>query len=107
MPTDPTYTPVTRRPSNDTPTVAPRAELADKPKYVQVGQEKFSAPANPLRIKIRSIGAKPVILSRRTHRIRRHDRQEYKLRNVVERFINRINHWRRVAVCYDKLAVTF
>jgi transposase len=87
--------------------VARRAELADKPKYVQVGKERFSAPAHSLLNKIRSIGAKPVILSRRTHRIRRHDRQKYKFRNVVERFINRIKHCRRVAVCYDKLAVTF
>ena len=107
MPTDPTYTPVTRRPSNDTPTVAPHAELADKPKYVQVGKEKLSALARPLRNKIRSIGAKPVILSRPTHRIRRHDRQKYKLHNVVERFINRIKHCRRVAARYDKLALTF
>jgi transposase len=45
--------------------------------------------SDPLRNEIRSIGAKPVILSRRTHRIRRPDREEYKLRNVVERFINR------------------
>jgi transposase len=87
--------------------VAPRAELADKPKYVQVGKEKFRAPAHPLRNKIRSTGAKPVILSRRTHRIRRHDRQKKKLRNVVERFINRIKHCQRVAARYDKLAVTF
>jgi transposase len=63
--------------------------------------------SDPLRNKIRSIGAKPVIPSRRTHRIRRHDRQRYKLRNVVERFINRIKNCRRVATRYDKLAVTF
>jgi transposase len=63
--------------------------------------------SDPLRKKIRSIGAKPVIPSRRSHRIRRHDREKYKLRNVVERFINRIKHCRRVATRYDKLAVTF
>ena len=38
---------------------------------------------------------------------RRLDRQRYKLRNVVERFIGRIKHCRRVATRYDKLAVTF
>jgi transposase len=63
--------------------------------------------SDPLRHKIRSIGAKPVIPSRRTHRIRRHDRRRYKLRNVVERFINRLKNCRRVATRYDKLAATF
>jgi transposase len=37
----------------------------------------------------------------------RHDRQRYKLRNVVERFINKIKNCRRVATRYDKLAVTY
>jgi transposase len=60
-----------------------------------------------LRNVIRSIGAKPVIPSRRSHRIRRHDRERYKLRNVVERFINKIKNCRRMATPYDKLAVTF
>ena len=63
--------------------------------------------SDPLWNKIRSIGAKPVIPSRRTHRIRRHDRRRYKLRNVVERFISRLKHCRRVATRYDKLAATF
>ena len=63
--------------------------------------------SDPLRKKIRSAGAKPVIPSRRNCRTRRHDRQLYKLRNVVERFINRIKHCRRVATRYDKLAATF
>jgi putative transposase len=62
--------------------------------------------SDPLRNEIRSIGAKPVIQSRRTHRTRRHDRHRYKLHNVVERFINKIENWRRVATRYDKLAVT-
>src|SRR5215472_3957825 len=46
MPTDPSPTRVTRRPSNHLPRVAPRAELSDKTKYVQVGTEKFSALAS-------------------------------------------------------------
>ena len=75
-----------------------------EPKHV-IGDKGYDS--DPLRNKIRSIGAKPVIPSRRSHRIRRHDRQRYKLRNVVERFINRIKHCRRVATRYDKLAVTF
>jgi transposase len=75
-----------------------------KPEFV-IGDKGYDS--DPLRNEIRSIGAKPVIPSRRTHRIRRHDRQRYKLRNVVERFINKIKNCRRVATRYDKLAVTF
>jgi transposase len=75
-----------------------------KPEFV-IGDKGYDSDS--LRRTIRSIGAKPVIPSRRTHRTRRHDRQRYKLRNVVERFINRIKHCRRVATRYDKLAVTF
>jgi transposase len=75
-----------------------------EPEFV-IGDKGYDS--DPLRDGIRSIGAKPVIPSRRTHRIRRHDRQRYKLRNVVERFINKIKNCRRVATRYDKLAVTF
>ena len=75
-----------------------------QPEFV-IGDKAYDS--DPLRNEIRSIGAKPVIPSRRTHRIRRHDRQRYKLRNVVERFINKIKNCRRVATRYDKLAVTF
>jgi transposase len=74
------------------------------PKYV-IGDKGYDS--DPLREKIRSTGAKPGIPSRRACRIRRHDRQEYKLRNVVERFVDRIKQCRRVATRYDKLAVTF
>jgi transposase len=35
-------------------------------------------------------------------RPRFYDRTKYKLRNVAERFINRIKHYRRVATRYDK-----
>ena len=63
--------------------------------------------SNPLRKKIRSAGAKPVIPSRRNCRTPRHDRQKYKLSKVVERFINRLKHCRRVATRYDELAATF
>jgi putative transposase len=63
--------------------------------------------SDPLRQRIRSAGAKPVIPSRRNCRTRRYDRQRYKLRNVVKRFINRLKQYRRVATRYDKLAATF
>lgn len=38
---------------------------------------------------------------------RDHDRDLYKHRNVVERFFNRIKHFRRVATRYEKLARNF
>jgi transposase len=75
-----------------------------EPEFV-IGDKGYDSDA--LRGTIRAIGAKPVIPSRRTHRKRRHDRQRYKLRNVVERFINRIKHCRRVATRYEKLAANF
>ena len=58
--------------------------------------------SDPLREKIRRQGAKPVIPSSAGHRRRRHDRGRYKFRNLVERFFNRLKHYRRVATRYDK-----
>jgi transposase len=63
--------------------------------------------SDPLRQTIRSQGARPVIPSRQGHRYRRHDAKRYKLRNVVERFINRLKHFRRVATRYDKHETNF
>jgi len=56
-----------------------------------------------LRDEIRLQGARPVIPTRRgrIHQ-RRYDRTRYKLRNVVERFFNRLKHFRRIATRYDK-----
>jgi transposase len=76
--------------------LAPKHVIADK-----------GYDSDPLRQKIRSAGAKPVMPSRRNIHIRRHDRKRYKLRNVVERFINKLKHCRRVATRFDKLAATF
>ena len=36
-----------------------------------------------------------------------YDAEDYKGRNVVERFFNRIKNWRGVATRFDKLAVVF
>jgi transposase len=35
------------------------------------------------------------------------DVEDYKQRNVVERFFNRIKHWRGIASRYDKHAITY
>jgi transposase len=63
--------------------------------------------SDALRQTIRSQGGRPVIPSRQGHRYRRHDAERYKLRNVVERFINRLKHFRRVATRYEKHAENF
>ena len=55
-----------------------------------------------LREQIRRQGARPVIPTRRGFRRRRYDRTRYRLRNVIERFFNRLKHYRRVATRYDK-----
>ena len=60
-----------------------------------------------LRVQIREQGARPVIPARRGFRQRRYDRTRYKLRNVVERFFNRLKHYRRVATRYDKTDANF
>jgi transposase len=74
--------------------------IADlSPQYV-VADKGYDSDS--LRDQIRRQRAKPVIPSRSGHRRRRHDRARYKLRNVVERFFNRIKHYRRVATRYDK-----
>jgi len=63
--------------------------------------------SDEVRDRVRGAGGKPVIPSRQGHRRRRHDRNLYKLRNLVERFVNRIKQCRRVATRYEKLACTF
>ena len=48
-------------------------------------------------------GAKAVIPSRRNRKEQREiDREVYKDRNKIERFFNRLKHYRRVATRYDK-----
>ena len=53
-------------------------------------------------------GAKVVIppRSNRNHP-RRLDKHSYKRRNLVERFVNRLKHYRRVATRYEKTARNF
>lgn len=74
------------------------------PQYV-VGDKGYDS--DPLRQQIRRQGAKPVIPARKGTRRRRYDKVKYKLRNVVERFFNRIKHYRRVATRYEKTDPNF
>ena len=54
---------------------------------------------------IRATGAKVVIPPRSNRKTkRRYDRELYRTRNLVERFFNRIKHFRRVFSRFDKLA---
>ncbi|WP_085954621.1 IS5 family transposase [Paraburkholderia hospita] len=57
---------------------------------------------------IRATGAKVVIPPRSNRKTkRRYDRELYRTRNLVERFFNRIKHFRRVSTRYDKLADSY
>lgn len=69
------------------------------PKYV-IADKGYDS--DPLRDTIRQQLGKPVIPARKGIRRRQFDRTKYKLRNVIERFFNRIKHYRRVATRYDK-----
>lgn len=69
------------------------------PEYV-IGDKAYDSDS--LRKQIRRQKAKPVIPSRKGTRRCRYDRIKYKLRNVIERFFNRIKHYRRVATRYEK-----
>src|SRR5262249_22728734 len=53
-------------------------------------------------------GSKPVIPSRSNRTTqRRLLRKHYRRRNVVERFVNRIKHYRRIATRYEKTALNY
>jgi transposase len=57
---------------------------------------------------IHAIGAKAVIPSHpRRIRVYALDRRLYKLRNRIERCINKLKHFRRIATRYDRRAVHF
>jgi transposase len=58
--------------------------------------------------KIESAGAVPVIPSKSNRKVQRsHDRELYKERNLVERFFNRLKHWRGLATRYEKTVESF
>jgi transposase len=55
-----------------------------------------------------NMGAIAVIPPKSNRRNRReYDKELYKERNLVERFFNKIKHFRRVAMRYDKTASAF
>ena len=53
-------------------------------------------------------GADPVIPTRSNRKIQLTvDKNKYAMRNLIERFFNKLKHSRRVATRYDKLASSF
>ena len=63
--------------------------------------------SDDLRQTIKKKKAKAVIPSRKGTRRRRHDKTLYKIRNEIERFFNRLKHYRRIATRYDKTDESF
>jgi len=73
---------------------APEAVIADK-----------GYDSNALVARIRRRGAKAVIPPRSNRLCRRRfDKRAYKTRNLIERFVNRVKHYRRIATRYEKTA---
>lgn len=64
--------------------------------------------ADAIREEIANAGIEAVIPARKGRRHPAiHDRQKYKLRNLVERLFNKLKNWRRVATRYDKTASSY
>jgi putative transposase len=71
-----------------------------------IGDKAYDS--NALRDKIKLQGSEVVIPPRRNRKVQiDYDRTLYKERNVVERFFNKLKHFRRVATRYDKLLVNY
>jgi transposase len=57
---------------------------------------------------INSIGAEAVIPPRSNRKeIRLYDEELYKERNLVERYFQKLKHYRRVATRYERLAINY
>ena len=64
--------------------------------------------SNPIRNRWHEEEIEPVIPPRSNRKGPcEYDKDIYKLRNKVERFINRLKQFRRIATRYEKLATTF
>ena len=64
--------------------------------------------ADWLRARVAEAGAEAVIPSTRSRsRAIPYDKNIYQERNLVERFFNKIKHFRRIATRYEKTAISF
>jgi transposase len=80
--------------------------LQSIPFEVVIGDKGFDS--QKLVAFIESRGGAAVIPSRKNSTEPRHyDRERYKDRNLVERFWNKVKHYRRVATRYEKTARNF
>ncbi len=63
---------------------------------------------NGLRKQIAEMGAEAIIPSKRSRKLQiPHDEAAYRTRNHIERCINKMKHFRRVATRYDRRAAHF
>jgi transposase len=70
------------------------------------GDKGYSSPTARRRLRQRRI--RPVIPSKSNQRRQPHfDRATYRLRNRVERLINRLKQFRRIATRYEKRAANY
>ncbi len=71
-----------------------------------VGDKGYSSGKSRAYLRRRGIG---VVIARQKNerRARRFDKEAYRQRNVVERAINRLKQFRRVATRYEKCAVNY
>lgn len=82
-------------------------ELISELPYASLVADK-GYDANALVTSVEAAGAQAIIPPR-SNRIkpRQYDRGAYRERNLIERFFNRIKHFRRIATRYDKLASSY
>lgn len=82
-----------------------RGQVKRRPACV-VGDKGYTSGA--IRAWLRRRGIKAVIPQLRSERRRhRFDKELYRERNVVERLMNRLKRWRRVATRYEKRAANY
>lgn len=80
--------------------------LADIEAQGVIGDRAYDS--NGTRDLIAEAGAEAVIPSKRSRKVCiPHDTVAYKLRNRIERFINKLKHFRRIATRYDRRAIYF
>ena len=86
-------------------TTAP-ALLADFDADAVIADKAYDS--NALRALIAAAGAEAVIPSTHSRRVViPHDRVAYRLRNRIERFFNKLKHYRHIATRYDRRALYF
>ncbi len=80
--------------------------LADRPATGVIADKAYDT--NEVRQIIDAAGAEAVIPSKRNRKVHiPHDKIAYKLRNRIERFFNKLKHFRHIATRYDRRAIYF